>query len=109
MEANQVLTTETPRERGTATAPLLPPSLRALAALLTLGAAMELFFAVSSADLRTGVIGGCWAGAAVLLWCATSGSLGLRPAVSPRVAAARAIVVLLMTLVLLLAPMFVGG
>lgn len=104
-----MLTTETPQERGTATAPLLPPSLRALAALLTLGAAMELYFAVSSADLRTGVIAVCWAGAAALLWFATSGSLGLRPAVSPRVAAARMIVVLLVMLVLLLAPMFVGA
>ena len=109
MEENQVVTTETPQERGTAIAPLLPPSLRALAALLTLGAAMELYFAVTSTDLRTGVIAVSWAGAAALLWFATSGSLGLRPAASPRVAAARAIVVLLVTLVLLLAPMFVGG
>lgn len=109
MEENPVSTTETPQERGTATAPLVPPSLRALAALLTLGAAMELFFAVSGADLRTGVIAVCWVGAAALLWFATSGSLGLRPVVSPRVAAARMIVVLLVVLVLLLAPMFVGA
>lgn len=49
--------------------------MRGLAVLLAVGAVAEAVFAVLDGDLGTGVIAAGWAGAAVVLWRATTGSV----------------------------------